>query len=215
MISGASTCCAQPGSSATRMRRSPSAGKISIQSSGEAAGTRRGASASSGRSSFGANPANGFAEPRQCNAARSRAGLVSTRAEQTPQQPLAQGPAVMLLDMAPAVIDEVHVVHAGRAGRHAGEARQAAVDMLDGLRRDLPAFFEHVLDQVDAAARAVELVAEQHIGRAGRGAEAAMHAGAQDLFRRRGIGVGELGQRELGLQLVSFSRLRSGPCGRG
>ena len=47
------------------------------------------------------------------------------------------------------------------------------------LRGDRVAF-EHLLDQVDAAARAVELVAEQLIGRAGRGAEAAMHALAQD-----------------------------------
>ena len=41
---------------------------------------------------------------------------------------------------------------------------------------------QHVLDQVDAAARAVEFVAEQQEGRAGRGAEAAMHAGAQHLL---------------------------------
>ena len=40
--------------------------------------------------------------------------------------------------------------------------------------------FEHLLDQIDAAARAVEFVAEQLIGRAGRGAEAAVHAFAQD-----------------------------------
>ena len=49
------------------------------------------------------------------------------------------------------------------------------------------AALQHVLDQVDAAARAVELVAEQHIGRAGRGAEAAMHAGAQDLAPTRAM----------------------------
>ena len=42
---------------------------------------------------------------------------------------------------------------------------------------------QHLLDQVDAAARRIELVAEQHIGRTGRGAEAAMHAGAQNLVR--------------------------------
>ena len=39
---------------------------------------------------------------------------------------------------------------------------------------------EHLLDQVDAPARAVELVAQQLIGRAGRRAETAVHAGAQD-----------------------------------
>ena len=50
-----------------------------------------------------------------------------------------------------------------------------------------PAVLQHVLDQIDAAARAVELVAQQHIGRAGRVAEAAMDAGAQDRVRRRRV----------------------------
>ncbi len=195
------------------MRRSPSAGKVSIQWIGDAAGTRRGASAKSGRSIFGASPANGPPNRAMCSAARSRPGLVSTRASSAPQQPLAQRPAVMLLDVAATVIDQVHVIDAGRAGRHARQARQAAVDVLDRFRRDLPALFEHVLDQVDAAARAVEFVAEQHVGRAGRGAEPAMHAIPQDLFRLRGIGVGELGQREFGLQRFSFPELRSGASG--
>ena len=77
--------------------------------------------------------------------------------------------------------------------------------MLDGFRRDLPAFLKHVLDQVDAAARTIEFVAEQHVGRAGRGAKPAMDAAPQDFFRLRDIRVGELGQRKLGLQLVRFS----------
>ena len=40
--------------------------------------------------------------------------------------------------------------------------------------------FEYLLDQINAATRAVEFIAEQLIGRAGRGAKAAMHAGPQD-----------------------------------
>ena len=55
LISGASTCWAQPGSSATRIRRSPSAGKTCGRSIGEAAGTGCGASASSGRSRGGSS----------------------------------------------------------------------------------------------------------------------------------------------------------------
>ena len=39
---------------------------------------RRGASASSGRSIFGASPANGLPNRARCSAARSRAGRVST-----------------------------------------------------------------------------------------------------------------------------------------
>src|SRR5208283_786356 len=46
---------------------------------------------------------------------------------------------------------------------------------------------QHLLDQVDAAARAIELVAEEHVGWAGRGAEAAMDALADDAF-----GLGEV-----------------------
>ena len=64
--------------------------------------------------------------------------------------------------------------------------------MLDHFGRRRAVVLQHVLDEVDASPRAVELVAEQHIGRAGRGAEAAMHAGAQNLFRHADVRVGEL-----------------------
>ncbi len=40
--------------------------------------------------------------------------------------------------------------------------------------------FEHVFDQVDAAARAVEFVAGQQVRGAGRVAETAMHTRAQN-----------------------------------
>ena len=58
---------------------------------------------------------------------------------------------------------------------------------------------QHLLDQVDAPARRIELVAEQHIGRAGRLAEAAMHAGAQNIVRHRDVRIGELREGEIGL----------------
>ncbi len=97
-------------------------------------------------------------------------------------------------------------MHARRAGGHAGEAGQAAVDMLDDLGGRRPVVLQHVLDQVDAPARGIELVAEQHIGRAGRGAEAAMHAGAQDLVGFRDIRVGELGEGESWVCIGSHPR---------
>ena len=68
---------------------------------------------------------------------------------------------------------------------------------------------QHLLDQVDAPARGIELVAEQHIGRTGRGAEAAMHAGAQDFLRFGGLRVGKLGEGEGGLHVR-----RLPTCGR-
>ena len=107
------------------------------------------------------------------------------RGERAANEAIRRRPLVGLLDVGAGVIDEVHVVDARRAGRHAGEARQAAVDVGDDLLGRRLAALQHVLDQVDAAARTVELVAEQHVGRAGRGAEAAMDAAAQESSRRR------------------------------
>ena len=97
--------------------------------------------------------------------------------------PARTGALVGLLDILARVVDKVHVMHARRAGRHAGQAGQAAVDMLDRLFIRRAALFQHVLHQVDAPARAVEFVAQHRVGRASRGAEAAMHAGAQHFVR--------------------------------
>ena len=93
--------------------------------------------------------------------------------------------AAGLLDVRARVVDEVHVVDAARAGGHAREAGQAAVDVALDLGARRAVVLEHLLHQVDAAARAVALVAEQHVGRAGGGAEAAVHAAAQDLVDLR------------------------------
>ncbi len=119
--------------------------------------------------------------------------------EERPQRPVRGGPAVGLLDIGAGVVDEVHVVDARRAGRHAGEAGEAAVDVLHDLRRRGLAALQHVLHQVDAAARGIELVAEEEVGRAGRGAEAAMHAGAQDRLRRPHRRIAQLLFREVRL----------------
>src|ERR1700722_17789666 len=60
-------------------------------------------------------------------------------------------------------------------------------------------FLQHVLDQVNAPARAVEFVAKQLKRRTGCGAQAAMHAGAQNLVRRRGFRIAQLRFAEIGL----------------
>ncbi|ABA49505.1 hypothetical protein BURPS1710b_3344 [Burkholderia pseudomallei 1710b] len=99
--------------------------------------------------------------------------------EQAPHDPLRQRPRHLRLDDLAADVDEPAVLDARRAGRLATAAREAAVEVLLRAARDFRAL-EHLLDQVDASARAVELVAEQLVGRAGRGAEAAVHAPAQD-----------------------------------
>ncbi len=69
---------------------------------------------------------------------------------------------------------------------------EAAVDVLHHLLRRRAIILQHVLDEVDAPARLIQLVAEQHIGRAGGGAEAAMHAGSQDLVGIGDVRIGKL-----------------------
>lgn len=108
------------------------------------------------------------------------------------QQAIGEITLIGLLDMRPRMIDQMHVVHARGACGHAGQARQAAVDMLDHLFRCRLAAFQHVLDEIDTATRTVEFVAQQQIGRTGRGAEAAMNAAAQNLFRSRHMRIGQL-----------------------
>ena len=97
------------------------------------------------------------------------------------QRPVGEGPPEGLLDPLPRQIDQVHVIDARRARRHAGEARKTAVDMQRHLRRSGAPALEHVLDEIYPAARPVELVAQKREGRAGRVAEAAMDARPQDV----------------------------------
>ena len=157
-----------------------------------------------------ASGANGLAisarMERQPEALRVRHHLC----EHGAQQALGQRPAVRALDVGAGMVDQVHVVDAGRTGRHAGEAGQAAVDMSGDLLRRRPVVLQHVLDQVDAPARRIELIAVEHIGRAGRGAKAAVHAGAQDLFRFRDMRVGQLREGEGGLHVLNTRPHASG-----
>ena len=60
-------------------------------------------------------------------------------------------------------------------------------------------FLQHLLDEIDSPARTIEFVAQQDIGRAGRGTEAAMHALAQDGVGFGDIGIGQLSEAEFGL----------------
>ena len=102
------------------------------------------------------------------------------------------------LDVAARMVDQVHVVDPRRAGRHAGEAGEAAVDVAGDRGVGRRVLLQHVLDQVDAPARAVPLVAKDRVSRAGGEAETAMDAGAEHLVglrqcRERQLALGELG----------------------
>ena len=140
-------------------------------------------------------PAEPGADQRQAEPPRMR----QHEGQHAAQRPFRPGAGVGLLDIGARVVDQVHVVHARWAGRHAGQAGQAAIDMAHHLLGRRLAAFQHLLDQVDAPARGIELVAQQQEGRAGRRAHAAMDAGAQDAVALGRVGVGQLGGREGGL----------------
>ena len=158
LVDGASTGLMQPDNSATRPRRVPSAG-IDFADAVD----RRCRPAARRQAQHRRHPvqAEQIEHRRQrlrdqpgASASRNSAGSTSTRASSAAHDAVGQRALVRLLDVLAGVIDQMHVVHARRAGGHAGEARQATVDVLDHLARCWPVVFEHLLDQVDAPARA-------------------------------------------------------------
>ena len=94
-------------------------------------------------------------------------------------------------------VDQPPIAHPRGTGRLAGAAGETAVEVQPRLVGDLLPL-ERLLHEVNAAARAVVLVAEEQIGRTGRGAEATVHALAQDgvglaSFRRVADEIGQSG----------------------
>src|SRR5690606_37213396 len=100
---------------------------------------------------------------------------------------LAHAASDAILDELAADIEQPRIFHARGAGRFAGAAGEAAIEMQLRARAGRCAF-EHRLDQIDASARTVELVAEELVGRAGGVAESAVHALAQYRFRLASLG---------------------------
>ena len=129
------------------------------------------------------------------------------RGKQRRRQSFLQCPAQCLLacrarhffvhDLA-ANVHQVAVLHTAGAGAFAVAASQAPVQVHLRGARGLGAF-QHLLDEVDAAARPVQLVAQQLVGGAGGGAKAAVHALAQDGFGFLAVGAGCVFGGELGL----------------
>jgi hypothetical protein len=111
-------------------------------------------------------------------------------------------------------VEQAAVVHARRARGLARPAGETAIEVELRLLRDRLAF-QHLLHEIDAPARPVELVAEYLVSRAGRGAEAAVHALAQDRIRFAAFGrvldeIGEAGlHQKSGYIRPGFSM----PCG--
>src|SRR5687767_7374309 len=83
--------------------------------------------------------------------------------------------------------------------------------MLGDLSRCRLAVLQHVFDEIDAPARRIEFIAEQHIGWTGRSAASAMDARPEDP-----VGFGKFRFLELlgcEIRLHSFKRPRT--CGTG
>lgn len=123
-------------------------------------------------------------------------------------------PGVGFLDMHAGGIDQVHIVHLHRAGGHARHARQAAVQVRHCLRLGRRAAFQHFLDQVDAAARRVVFVVQQHIRGAARGAKAIVLAGLENLVGFGDVDVGQLIGREICLHAKDLERWGRRRCRR-
>ncbi len=163
---------------------------------------------------------NRCAEPRgqhrfQHAADRERAAEERARQQAFADQP-AHGPRGerarrTVVDDVPADVDEAPVSHARRTRGLAAAAGEAAIEMHPRRCGDLLAL-ERLLDEVDASARTVEIVAQQLVGRAGRRAEAAVDARAQDRVRFATLGrvADEIGER--GLHVSVPARPPEGHC---
>ena len=119
-------------------------------------------------------------------------GARQHNAEHGPQEPVKERPLVGFLDIVAAMLHQMHIIDARRTGRHAGKAGKTAIEMLHGRGRGRFPAFQHLLHEIDAPARAIALISELQIGRAGRGAEAAMDAGAQDIVGSGNLRIGKL-----------------------
>ena len=95
-------------------------------------------------------------------------------------------------------VDQPRIIDARRTSGAAGKAGKTTIDMQNRLSRRRDTRFEHLLHHDDAPARTIALVAEQHVCWTSRGADSAMHAGAQILFRLGKMRIGKLGWRESG-----------------
>ncbi len=86
-----------------------------------------------------------------------------------------------LVDDAASNVEQPAILHTRRTRGLTGSASEASIQMNLGAARGLDAF-EHLLHQINSAARSIELVAEQLIGGAGGRTKATVHAAAHDLL---------------------------------
>ena len=170
----ASAGCTQPASSSTR--------RACAARSARGAGGAGGAGARAGRRArqrARQQRAHGAGQGEQrAHAPRVRHDL----AQQVAHEACARRAGHALLGEPAADVEQPPVLHSRRTGTLAGPAGQAAIQVQLRARADRLAL-EQLLHEIDAAARTVELVAQQLVGRAGGQAETAVHAAAQNGLR--------------------------------
>src|SRR5436853_7833619 len=95
------------------------------------------------------------------------------------------------------LVDQRGIIHARWTRGAATETRETAVEMKHSLRIGCSTAFEHLLHQHDASAWTIAFITQQNVSRAGRDAEAAMHAGAQRLLGIAHMRIGQLFSAEI------------------
>ena len=91
--------------------------------------------------------------PQKCKAKPCRIGQNFRQGKA--QNTIHKGALIGALNMGAGVVDQMHVMHPRRAGGHAGQTGQAAVNMFDGLCVCWAPRFKHILDQVNPPTRTV------------------------------------------------------------
>ena len=135
--------------------------------------------------------------------------MTQALAQQPAPYAFAGRPPHSLVDQPAPDLDQPAVAHAGGTHGFAVAAGQATVQMQLRLGGNVRSF-EQLLDQINAPARTVELVAQQLVSRTRRRAETAMNAGAQNRVRVASIrGVpDEIGQMRFHAQNSAYMRRR-------
>ncbi len=101
---------------------------------------------------------------------------------------------MMAFDLRSSSFNQFSVIDTGGASRHAGHAAKTRIKVAHPFRVHGRVAFAGKLHQVDASARRVHFLVPEHVSRANRQAEAAMHAILNNLFRRRMMRVERAGQ---------------------
>ena len=122
-------------------------------------------------------------------------GVRKQREDHPPEQPVAERTHDVALDLRARRLDQLVVLHAGRAGGDTGHTPEAGVEMAGERAVDFRLPFGCHLHQVDPPARRVGLPAPERVCRTGGQAEPAVDAVRQQIRRRGMVRIERAGRR--------------------